>query len=178
MDIKRKKELLSLADSISKDINKQGCGNYVPKIINSINIAKKRNDKSLIHMILNKMKKSQFGGRRQENGFDSFVDEIFKNPHYRINSLSFEELDFLFSWIRRIVKDENSSSSNKKNFNKNPYQNNMKNSNHSNNINRKEKIYRKYSSNSNKRKKQGFEDNNDSGLNDSLFAALSKYKFE
>ena len=42
MELKRKKELLLLADSIAKDINNQGCGNYVPKILNSISIAKKK----------------------------------------------------------------------------------------------------------------------------------------
>ena len=174
MDIERKKELLNLADSISKDINNQGCGNYVPKIINSINIAKKKSNKSLLQEILNKMKNTEFGGNAQKEGFKSFVNEIFKNPKYEINSLDFEELEFVFSWVRRIVKDppkgNNQNSDRKRNsFNQNnssDFSRSLKNSNYNHNNIKK--------NNNNNRNK--FNKTEESDLNNSPFSVLLNLK--
>ena len=56
MELSRKKELLRLVDSIGKDINNQNCGNYIPKVINSINIARTNKDISMFMNVLEKMK--------------------------------------------------------------------------------------------------------------------------
>lgn len=132
MELKRKKELLLLADSIAKDINNQGCGNYVPKILNSISIAKKDKQIDKLPNILNKMKYTDFGGANQKNGYKQFVDEIFKNSKYRLMEIDFDELTFIFSWVRRIInektknKDNVNKSKNYKNDGKGPYMNNQR----------------------------------------------------
>lgn len=182
MDIARKKELLNLADSISKDINNQGCGNYIPKVLNAIKIASERHDKSMIHTVFNKMKMSEFGGNAQKQGFSEFVDSIYKNPHYRLNTLDFSELNFVFSWVRRIVKDKG----NKTADNRNSYESNANQGYNKNNRygNRNDK-YNSYSKNNNfnrmnnnKSKNSQSSYNDTMDVNDNPFAALAKLKFK
>lgn len=106
MELNRKKELLLLAESIGREISNDNCGNYVPKIINAINIGKKYNDKNKFNIALIKMKNTTFGGKSERFGYCNFVDKTIKKPEYHINELSFEELEFIFSWVRRIVLKE------------------------------------------------------------------------
>ncbi|MCR4943182.1 MAG: hypothetical protein K5986_01700, partial [Clostridium sp.] len=115
---KKYREYMSISNlvySISVDINRQGCGNYISKVINAINIAESRKDIKLFQEVLKKMKSTSFGGNNQKEGFRIFVDEIIKNPRYKINSLNFEELQFVFQWVRRLVKTK----SDKKNTTRN-----------------------------------------------------------
>ena len=104
MDIERKKELLSLVDSIAKDIRNDNCGNYTPKIINAIKIAKKYNDRNKFKFALEKLKNSIFGGKLEEKGYGNFVDNIVNKREYKIDTLNFEELEFVFSWVLRVIK--------------------------------------------------------------------------
>lgn len=183
MDIIRKKELLNLADSISKDINNQGCGNYIPKVLNAIKIASERHDKSMIHTVLNKMKMSEFGGKPQKEGFSEFVDSIYRNPHYRLNTLDFSELNFVFSWVRRIiVKDKGNKTANSRNsYESNANQGYNKNNRYGNRNNQ----YNSYSENNkfskvntNKSRNNQFSYNDKNDADDNPFAALSKLKFK
>lgn len=158
MDIKRKKELLKIADSISKDINKQGCGNYISKITNAIKISRDRNDRNILEDVLNKMKYTSFGGERQKKSYEDFLTNILKNPHYKIDFLNFEELDFIFSWVRRLVKTNISKDLNS-------YQ--------KNNSSRKSNNIRNY--NEFNQASQKFNSNVDD--NDSPFAMLKNIRF-
>ena len=119
MNIERKKEIIQLAHSISSDINKQGCGNYTSKIINAIDIAEKREDINVFFQVLNKMKFTSFGGNAQRDGYKMFVDEIVNNPKYRINSLSFDELKFVFQWVSRVVKTKSDNRRDNNSYHKN-----------------------------------------------------------
>lgn len=129
MDLNRKKELLLLVDSIGKDVNADNCGNYVPKIINAIEIGKKYNDKNKFKIALENMKNTSFGGKAQKIGYRNFVDNIITKKEYNIDSLDFEELEFVFSWLRRIVKtkSENNKINNYDSNKNNNYSDNRKN---------------------------------------------------
>lgn len=109
MDIERKKELLLLVDSIAKDIRNDNCGNYTPKIINAIEIAKKYNDMKKFEVVLEKLKSTTFGGNSEKEGYANFVDNIVNKREYKINTLNFEELEFVFSWVGRIIKTKKSN---------------------------------------------------------------------
>jgi hypothetical protein len=109
LDIKRKKELLLLVDSIAKDMRNDNCGNYTPKIINSIKIAKKYNDIKKFELALEKLKSSTFGGNSEKEGYANFVNNIVNKREYKINTLNFEELEFVFSWVGRIIKTKKSN---------------------------------------------------------------------
>ena len=91
MDLKRKNELLLLADSIAKDVNNQGCGNYIPKVINAVKISSDKHDKKIFLDVLKKMENTSFGGQAQKQGYHNFVNEIIRNPRYRITTLDFGE---------------------------------------------------------------------------------------
>lgn len=104
MDLERKKELLRLVDSMGKDVNNDNCGNYIPRVINAVEIGMKYNDKDKFKTALEGMKKTSFGGNAERQGYFNFVDNIIKKREYRIDSLNFEELMFVFSWLRRVVK--------------------------------------------------------------------------
>ncbi|MBE6051095.1 MAG: hypothetical protein E7214_10705 [Clostridium sp.] len=159
MNIERKRELLKLSHSISVDINRQCCGNYMSKVINAIEIAESRNDIKLFFEVLKKMKKTSFGGKNQQDGFKVFADEIIKNPRYRIASLNFSELKMVFNWVRRLVKTKDQSDNR-------GISNNNHNRNENNNHNKNNK----------KRSKNiAYEDND---INYSPFAGLSNFKFE
>lgn len=124
MELSRKKELLRLVDSIGKDINNQNCGNYIPKVINSINIARTNKDISMFMNVLEKMKFTTFGGNAEKNGFAEFVNKIIKKPEYNIKSLSLDELEFVFAWVARVIKKpEKNSYGNKVYNNRNSYEN-------------------------------------------------------
>lgn len=101
-----KKELLKIAEVIAKDINNQGCGNYVPKIINSIKIAKRYDDRSKFEFVLKEMKKISFGGKSETFGFFDFVDTLSKKREYRLAEFNLDELEYVFSWVRRLVNKE------------------------------------------------------------------------
>lgn len=130
MNIDRKKELLLLVDSIAKDIRNDNCGNYTPKIINAIEIAKKYNDINKFEFVLKKLKSSTFGGNSEKEGYGNFVDNIVNKREYKINSLSFEELEFVFSWVGRIIKTK------KGNENYNNMDKNFNDRNKNNNFNK------------------------------------------
>ena len=122
MNLERKKELLRLVDSIGKDINNDGCGNYIPRVINALEISKKYNDLNKFKIALESMKKSSFGGNSEKQGYYNFVDNIIKKSEYNIDSLNFEELMFVFSWLRRVVKTKSD-----KKTSRNTLQNNYNN---------------------------------------------------
>ena len=84
MNLERKKELLRLVDSIGKDINNDGCGNYIPRVINALEISKKYNDLNKFKIALESMKKSSFGGNSEKQGYYNFVDNIIKKSEYNI----------------------------------------------------------------------------------------------
>ncbi len=132
MDIARKKELLLLVDSIVKDIRNDNCGNYTPKIINAIEIAKKCNDIKKFEFVLKKLKASTFWGNPEKKGYVNFVDNIVKKREYKINSLTFEELEFVFSWVGRIIKTKNSN----ENYDNTNGKFNDKNNKYNNNFNK------------------------------------------
>lgn len=172
MDIKRKKELLLLVDSIAKDIRNDNCGNYTPKIINAIEIGKKYNDMKKFEVVLEKLKSSTFGGKSEKEGYANFVDNIVNKREYKINSLSFEELEFVFSWIGRIIKtkksNENYDGKNKnfnvRNKNNNYHNNNFNKSNANKCSNEKTKSYSSAKSDSHE------------GLNSTMAEQLMKWK--
>lgn len=161
MNIERKKEMIQLAHSISVDVNRQGCGNYISKVINAINIAKSRKDIKLFQEVLKKMKSTSFGGNNQKEGFRIFVDEIIKNPRYKINSLNFEELKFVFQWVRRLVKTKSDKKNSKRNTS----------SNFSSKDNYGYQSNTNFKGSSNKRNKV-YEDKNNE-IDDNPFAALA-----
>ena len=152
MELNRKKYLLSLADSIGKDINSHNCGNYVPKVLNAIEIGKKYNDKKKFKVALENMKKTSFGGNSQKIGYSNFLDNIITKKEYDIENLSFEELEFVFSWVRRIVFIKSKDSNNRKEYKK---------SNNNRNF---------YKDKSNHQL--------DNRINDNPFAVLSNLKFD
>jgi len=109
LDIERKKELLLLVDSIAKDIRNDNCGNYTPKIINAIKIAEKYSDINKFQEALEILKSTTFGGDAEKKGYSNFVDNIVNKSEYKINTLNFEELEFVFSWVGRIIKTKKSN---------------------------------------------------------------------
>lgn len=135
MDIERKKELLLLVDSIAKDIRNDNCGNYTPKIINAIEIAKKYNDMKKFGVVLEKLKSTTFGGNSEKEGYANFVDNIVNKREYKINTLNFEELEFVFSWVGRIIKTKKSNE-NYDNKNNNFHDRNKNNNYHDRNSNK------------------------------------------
>lgn len=151
MEVSYKKHLLMIADSISKDINNQQCGNYVSNIVNAIKIAQDRNSKEVFFQVLNKMKYIEWGGEAERIGYVKFVDSISKNPHYEINSLNLNDLEFVFSWVRRLVNIRTKSKGN------NNYD------------------YKKTSSRGGNKIK--YQDETKIDYNDSPFAKLKDYKF-
>lgn len=134
LDIKRKKELLLLVDSIAKDMRNDNCGNYTPKIINAIEIAKKYNDMKKFEVVLEKLKTTTFGGNSEKEGYANFVDNIVNKKEYKINTLNFEELEFVFSWVGRIIKTKKSNE-NYNNKNSNFHNSNKNNNYHDRNSN-------------------------------------------
>lgn len=171
MDIERKKELLLLVDSIAKDMRNDNCGNYTPKIINSIKIAKKYNDIKKFKVVLEKLKNSTFGGDSEKEGYANFVNNIVNKIEYKINTLSFEELEFVFSWVGRIIKTKKSNG-NYDNKNNNFYDRNKNNNYH--NINSNQSNTKKYSKEKTKSYSSTKSDSHD-GLN-SMAEQLMKWK--
>lgn len=115
MDIERKKELLRLAESLTKDIVNLGGGNYISKVLSSIRICKKNYNREKLDNILRKMKNTDFGGNNQKRSYTRFVDETLRRREYKINTLSLDELEFVFIWVNRILpKDSNEENVNKK----------------------------------------------------------------
>lgn len=167
MNIDRKKEMIQLAHSISSDINKQGCGNYTSKIINAIEIAEKREDINVFFQVLNKMKFTTFGGNAQKDGFIGFVDEIIKNSKYKINSLNFEELKFVFQWVNRVVKTKSDNRSESKTGRRNNFNRRENNSYEKNNG----YIKNNGRNNSGKGRAKVYEDKSDN-IEDNPFAKL------
>ncbi|WP_238917860.1 hypothetical protein [Clostridium sp. YIM B02555] len=172
MNIDRKKELLLLVDSIAKDIRNDNCGNYTPKIINAIEIAKKYNDINKFEFVLKKLKSSTFGGNSEKEGYGNFVDNIVNKREYKINSLSFEELEFVFSWVGRIIKTKKSNE-NYDNKNKNFNARNKNNNYHNNNFNKSNT--NKYNNEKTKSYSPVKSDSNE-GLNSALAEQLMKWK--
>lgn len=173
LDLERKKELLKLVDSLGKDINNDVCGNYMPRVINAVEIGKKYNDIKKFYDALEGMKKSSFGGNSERQGYNNFVDNIIKKREYNINSLDFDELTFVFSWLRRVVKtkSEKKTYSNNRSCKDNSKQNNNGyNKKYSNQYRgNKNNIYSRNTSSLQK-------EDNDRNLNDGLFAALKEWK--
>ena len=165
MNIERKKEMLQLAHSISMDVNNQNCGNYISKVINAIDIAEKRGDTKLFLDVLKKMKYTSFGGRKQEDGFRLFVDEIMKNPIYKIHTLNFEELKFIFQWVRRLVKTKIHRKDERKSSGREYYSR------------REDNSYRRNSNvKNNGRKRNRVYEDQDDNMEDSPFAKLALLK--
>lgn len=160
MELNRKKELLRLVESIRQDINKQNCGNYIPKVLNALNIAKKANDKAMFYKALDKFKYTSFGGNSQKSGYIEFVDKIIKKKEYKINELTFDEAEFVFSWIGKVIKDKKEENNRESNIFGNKYTNNIPNT------------VRK-----NKRSNVMYQDKEDASISDSPFAkALDIFK--
>ena len=160
MELNRKKELLRLVESIRQDINKQNCGNYIPKVLNALNIAKKANDKAMFYKVLDKFKYTSFGGNSQKSGYIEFVDKIIKKKEYKINELTFDEAEFVFSWLAKVIKDKKEENNRESNRFGNKYTNNSHN------------IVRK-----NERSNVMYQDKDDISINDSPFAkALNIFK--
>lgn len=155
MELNRKKELLRLVESIRQDISKQNCGNYIPKVLNALNIAKKANDKAMFYKALDKFKYTSFGGNSQRDGYKEFVDKIIKKQEHYISELTFEEAEFVFSWLGRVVKDKNNRDSNSV----------------TTKYNNKQHISRK-NSGSNKKSTGIYKDNEDTSNDDNPFAVL------
>ena len=173
MDIERKKELLLLVDSIAKDMRNDNCGNYTPKIINAIKIAKKYNDVNKFKVALEILKSTTFGGDAEKKGYSNFVNNIVNKSEYKINTLNFEELEFVFSWVGRIIKVEKSKE-NYNNKNNNFYDRNKNNNYHNRNF--KQSNANKYS----KPKKvsdSSIKRDNNEGLN-SMAEQLMKWKVQ
>lgn len=111
MDIEKKKDLLSLAEALSVDINKANGGNFTPKIINAIKIVQKYDDISMFKKVLNSFKKTSFGGNKEKIAYSNFVDNTLKKEEYKqINELNLSELEYVFSWVRRLVKEKSAYS--------------------------------------------------------------------
>jgi len=114
MNIERKKQLLILAETLAKEIDSKNCGNFTPKIINAIKIAKEGNilgsDFNAKFMnALKLLEKSAFGGNDEERGYKDFINTSLKSRQFsEINRLSEDELSFVFYWTRRIVKEKKS----------------------------------------------------------------------
>lgn len=168
MDIKRKKELLLLVDSIVKDMRNDNCGNYTPKIINAIEIAKKYNGMKKFEVVLEKLKSTTFGGNSEKEGYANFVNNIVNKMEYKINTLNFEELEFVFSWVGRIIKTKKS---NENYDNKNS---NFDDRNKKNNYNEKNSNTNKYSKEKTKSYSSKKSDSNE-GLS-SMAEQLMKWK--
>ena len=126
MNLERKKELLMLVDSMAKDINRSACGNFMPRVINAVEIGKRYDDKDKFKKALESMKRLPSGGNTEEQGYINVVDNIINKSEYKIDSLDFEELMFVCSWLRRVIKTKSNSNSNSKN-NRNANNNNYKN---------------------------------------------------
>ena len=106
MDREKKIELLYLAKSLASDIDRENCGNFIPKVINAIKISKEYNDINKFNKVLENLQKTSFGGKNQKNGYCNFVKKTLRKEEYKsIYSLNFEELEYIFSWVRRLIKE-------------------------------------------------------------------------
>lgn len=139
-----KKELLEAAEKAIEFIRNEGSGNYIPVICDMIELAKekeidKNEQKQIFLEIIYNIKNSNIdtvlsGGKAIKNSFKDFINNYLCikkiNNQYIIENSNFKDLDineleYVFLWIRRLVKNS-SKKENKKNKKKHRNNNDYK----------------------------------------------------